>query len=217
MTEERIRKDACPGCREPKDIRALLCRFCRTRTFNSGSGRVCCVCKEEKTFDAFRFRGDGKHRDGRKTPRPRSTCIECERAKMRQLAAARRAKTPQAVKAYKAKWARSNPKSVRRMSIRQFCKRQGWSPETTASVLQRHATVLCCEICDRTPEEVGSNRFKRLSIDHCHATNQFRGLLCWECNIALGKFGDDPERLRRAIEYLGRSGVAQEAQAAVPA
>lgn len=41
-----------------------------------------------------------------------------------------------------------------------------------------------------------------LSIDHCHETGAFRGLLCSECNFGLGKFKDDPELLLAAVEYL---------------
>jgi hypothetical protein len=41
-----------------------------------------------------------------------------------------------------------------------------------------------------------------LSIDHCHATGAVRGLLCRECNIALGLLKDDPAIIERAAEYL---------------
>jgi hypothetical protein len=58
----------------------------------------------------------------------------------------------------------------------------------------------CCDICGGTdsPTQWGH----RLHIDHDHETGRLRGLLCHGCNTAIGLLGDDPERLRRAINYL---------------
>jgi len=39
-------------------------------------------------------------------------------------------------------------------------------------------------------------------VDHCHATNKIRGILCNDCNLGLGKFKDNVDSLRSAIEYL---------------
>jgi hypothetical protein len=57
----------------------------------------------------------------------------------------------------------------------------------------------CCAICGLRAEYVPS-----LAVDHCHKTGKVRGLLCRKCNTALGQLGDDPDRLRKAIEYLER-------------
>ena len=42
-----------------------------------------------------------------------------------------------------------------------------------------------------------------IDVDHCHNTGVVRGVLCKSCNTALGKFSDNPDRLLRAVEYLG--------------
>jgi|DEB0MinimDraft_4_1074332.scaffolds.fasta_scaffold82317_1 hypothetical protein len=42
----------------------------------------------------------------------------------------------------------------------------------------------------------------RLCIDHDHKTNKPRGLLCHNCNTALGLVGDNLETLTNLIEYL---------------
>ncbi|MEV7089938.1 endonuclease VII domain-containing protein [Streptomyces sp. NPDC093085] len=39
-------------------------------------------------------------------------------------------------------------------------------------------------------------------VDHCHETGRVRGVLCFNCNSAIGKLGDDPDTLCRAIAYL---------------
>ncbi|WP_331283873.1 endonuclease VII domain-containing protein [Streptomyces sp. H39-S7] len=39
-------------------------------------------------------------------------------------------------------------------------------------------------------------------VDHCHETGRVRGVLCFNCNSALGKLRDDPDAMRRALAYL---------------
>lgn len=61
-----------------------------------------------------------------------------------------------------------------------------------------------CSICQK-PEVVkhhSTGKPSRLVVDHNHATNTVRGLLCTKCNKGIGLLGDDPENLIRAAEYL---------------
>lgn len=55
-----------------------------------------------------------------------------------------------------------------------------------------------CEICGKSEENNG----KGLAIDHCHNTGKIRGMLCSNCNTALGLFDDNIDVMKRAIEYV---------------
>lgn len=59
-----------------------------------------------------------------------------------------------------------------------------------------------CAICGRSKPNGGGARKVYLFIDHCHKTGEIRGLLCNTCNAGIGYLKDDPELLRRALDYL---------------
>ena len=69
------------------------------------------------------------------------------------------------------------------------------NPELIAH-LENHSGF--CDICSAP----GDGRWKELSIDHCHDTGAFRGMLCSSCNRAIGLFKDNPETMAKAIQYL---------------
>lgn len=88
--------------------------------------------------------------------------------------------------------------------------RYGLSPEAYAELIE--ASGEACPICEElfSVSDFNSNRV----IDHDHACcpgkstcgECVRGLLCRQCNMALGKFeqsGDAVAMLERAITYLG--------------
>ena len=69
-----------------------------------------------------------------------------------------------------------------------------------------------CFICERTEEEIKSSlRYRKRkigsvwSLDHDHITGKFRGYICNKCNMALGNFNDNIDRIRRALTYLEKS------------
>jgi hypothetical protein len=61
-----------------------------------------------------------------------------------------------------------------------------------------------CAICGHEPAP-GAKGAQKLHIDHDPKTGKLRGLLCMGCNVALGHFEDDVERIKRAIAYLEAS------------
>lgn len=44
---------------------------------------------------------------------------------------------------------------------------------------------------------------RMMAVDHCHTTGKVRGILCSNCNRAIGLFRDNIESLKNAIKYLG--------------
>lgn len=62
-----------------------------------------------------------------------------------------------------------------------------------------------CAICLRAlVESTGKGGREGVCVDHNKVTNKVRGLLCHDCNVALGCFHDSIDALNRAIEYLAR-------------
>lgn len=83
-----------------------------------------------------------------------------------------------------------NLEATQRQSRRSMWRRQGMDPDEAEAVwLAGGGCVIC-----------GGEH--RLAVDHDHTTGRVRGLLCGNCNTAIGLFGDDPAKLRAAIAYL---------------
>lgn len=48
---------------------------------------------------------------------------------------------------------------------------------------------------------------RAFAVDHSHITGKVRGLLCGNCNVALGNAQDSPTILRRLADYLEAQGI----------
>lgn len=59
-----------------------------------------------------------------------------------------------------------------------------------------------CAICKNAETKIESGSVRSLSVDHNHTTGAVRGLLCANCNLAIGYACDDVSILRNAIAYL---------------
>lgn len=95
----------------------------------------------------------------------------------------------------------SNPKKTKQRNYdlqRDF----GITPEFYNQILlEQHGVCVICKRADwRSSGTQGTIR--KLAIDHDKQTHLFRGLLCGDCNIALGFFQDDILKLQSAITYL---------------
>lgn len=55
----------------------------------------------------------------------------------------------------------------------------------------------CCAICQKQLNDV-------FVIDHCHSTGNVRGLLCNQCNQAIGLLKENTQSLLNAIDYINK-------------
>lgn len=69
----------------------------------------------------------------------------------------------------------------------------GITPDDYAAMLEKQDGH--CELCPST---------KKLCVDHCHQTKTFRGILCDDCNVGLGRFKDSAVALKNAARYVAR-------------
>lgn len=100
---------------------------------------------------------------------------------------------------YTTAWRKQNPDKVREIGERHAAKKRftrlqreyGLTPDEYVAMVD--ACGGRCAICDLS---------KPLDVDHDHDTGRVRGLLCRNCNRAIGWMHDDPAILRRAVAYL---------------
>lgn len=76
----------------------------------------------------------------------------------------------------------------------------GLTSEDYEEMLKRQNGV-CAICCQHDPSG------KLLSVDHNHKTGVVRGLLCTNCNTAIGKLQDSSVIAYQAARYLERSGA----------
>lgn len=152
--------------------------------------RKCDVSKHPDDFGKDASRSTGRH----------PYCRDCKRAQQR--AAYDPARSSERHRAWRLANAQRNKERNReyrkqnamRIRNQRLLRDYGITLEEYECRLNQQGGV--CAICSVPPGE------KVLAVDHCHIGGQVRGLLCDNCNQALGKFRDDVDLLQRAIAYL---------------
>ncbi|WP_189986634.1 endonuclease VII domain-containing protein [Streptomyces capoamus] len=176
---------------------------------NEGDGKRCVRCGEEKPRAAFAQRRsnlDGLQRHCR------DCAADYHRVRQESLGRKVRPRVPVPdghklclkcgeVKAW-SEWHRnataSDGLSTRCKACRAAEGRAGHLKRTYGiTEAERDAMVVAqrglCAICLDAPPA---------HVDHCHRTGRVRGVLCFNCNSAIGKLRDDPDVGRRAVAYL---------------
>ncbi|WP_130876984.1 endonuclease VII domain-containing protein [Streptomyces syringium] len=169
----------CSRCKRtlPRDA------FASNQSISDGLQSYCRVC----SADYYKRRQEAKGRVVRvKVPVPRGhkRCPQCEKVKPHS------------------EWERNKTSSDGWSSYCRECRagrnrdscfrrKYGLSQDQLRDLVKRQGGV--CVICLVAPAE---------HVDHDHETGKVRGVLCFNCNSALGKLRDDRGAMRRAIAYL---------------
>lgn len=149
------------------------------------SQKTCSMCGLEKPLSEFR-------KESKPRPGVRANCRQCDTKRHAEW----RAKNREHLR----RWARGRYRNRGDKWAYHIKRKYGITPVQYDEMLSRQKGK--CAICGKSNRH---NKQGRFNIDHCHLTGVIRGLLCWECNVAIGRMGDDPNRLRKAAEYLDQS------------
>ena len=138
--------------------------------------------------------------------RPSDRTKECKLCRARQGKDYRTSHKPR-IKLQQATWYKNNVGRKQKTARKSHLKLSfGITPEQYATLADKQQHQ--CAICERDTTEasiwtdVSGRTPTSLYVDHDHKTGAIRGLLCYNCNFALGHFKDSIERLQKAINYL---------------
>lgn len=96
---------------------------------------------------------------------------------------------------YNKKWSKANPDKCRATSFKHH---HGVARAEADALIEEQDGL--CKVCGQKPK--GRGHCGRLHVDHCSETGRIRGMLCSNCNMALGHVKDSVEILAKMIEYL---------------
>lgn len=142
--------------------------------------KTCSVCKKEQPLDNYYNYKNTK--DGKSY-----RCKECDN-KARQ------------------KWTRDNrERSSLSSRSRNLKYKYGITLDDYQKLLSKQEGKCgCCGVAENTAN-FGVNVSLSFAVDHCHETGKVRGLLCNQCNRAVGMLGDTPEGVEKALNYLRKT------------
>ncbi len=154
--------------------------------------KTCTKCGESKELGEFALERRGKY--GRK-----SMCKKCDCNYSIQY----RIANPEKRKEQDMRWRNKYPARARLISLREGAKKRNHAPPAISeseleALTQNHEGTCDMGTCER----------KATHLDHCHKTGRVRGILCNQCNTAIGLLEDSMAKLQAAIDYLLKAQVS---------
>ena len=211
-----------------KDARCKVCRLAYNRkryaetvaphtknyTYGNIESKVCSICHVKKPVSEFNLH----HAKTKGESKYRSECKICqtiyrkenaykykegqrlyniqnaEKIKKRRDEYRSNLDNREKAREYAKEYQRNNPQRQRDRTLKQY----GITQQDYDTMLE--SQNFGCAICGTKK----NGRKKNFVVDHDHKTGVVRGLLCTQCNAGLGNYKDNPESIRRAIEYLNK-------------
>ena len=146
--------------------------------------KTCPKCKKSHPATSEFF-----HKDPSKSGGLESWCRECKNS-------ARRCANPILNREKVVDWKKRNPEKTRLQKRKRRLKVNfGLTLEQYDQMYEAQGGV--CAACGGiNPDD------KRLAVDHNHKTGKVRGLLCSNCNLAIGNLKESPELFIKVLHYL---------------
>ena len=152
--------------------------------------KKCKDCKLEKPLSSYASHKGMK--DGLK-----AYCRDCNHIRTSKWQKENKEKCAESSKAYRERNPEKFKKANQKTKLRLL---YGITVEQYNEKLLSQNSV--CDICGN-PETVSKRgKLYDLCVDHNHDTGQVRGLLCRNCNTAIGMLGDNSNTVLKAFNYL---------------
>lgn len=103
-------------------------------------------------------------------------------------------KDPKLQREYYRRYDLAHPEQRRRIHHRSEWKSYGLDVDECELV---YYSTKKCDVCGTIFE----GKIQR-SLDHDHSTKRIRGVLCANCNLAVGLLNDDPALLAKSVKYM---------------
>jgi hypothetical protein len=136
--------------------------------------KTCTTCNTEKSLSEF-------FKDGRNKDKHNRQCKPC-------------------FKAYQNKWIDENKDKKAKSNASWYYRTKHnitYEEFIERAAKQNNKCALCS--IDLTFDKIQDSK---AVMDHCHTTGVKRGVLCYACNLGLGKFKDNIEALQKSVNYL---------------
>lgn len=189
----------CPECDQYKALTA----FFTDRRAGDGKTSYCKPCMTRRNVESKARRARGERIERR---RPRRTlhdlamekrCPECGEVKPLDAFAINRTQRRDlgsyCLPCHNVVVRKNTEKNHGSTRNKHLKERYGLTHDEVAAMVEAQGGT--CAICQVKDAE---------HVDHDHETGEVRGILCFTCNVGLGNFNDDPERLLLAHRYLTR-------------